>query len=201
MAAPVLTLEEIETFKSLYANLQENFSIDLGSTHPFSVLDNQFKLINPNTLVAPNYNIRIKLKHAELDLIFTKTTYFTQSEHLHFITEIQPWGVVKLNHAFPQTLIRKEDVFDKIRDWFEHMDVDFEEDPAFSSKYFVTSSDKNQINQLLNPAIRKCLLDLELKNPLIELHKNHLLIGYKGVIEHGNIKKMINFMHAIKTLC
>ncbi len=93
--------------------------------------------------------------------------------------EYQAWGITKLSRNFGHIIIRPETIIDKIQEIFGHHKVDFKEDEAFNNKFYVLAADKEMAGIDLNDSFRELMVNFEVKDFVIEILNNHLIIGNK----------------------
>lgn len=87
-------------------------------------------------------------------------------------------GLSFLKKDYGKVYIKPENFFDKLIDLFAHGDIDFENDPEFSKKYYVVASDEHKLRQTVSTAFLKTVghfdgLEIEImgKELLVRIYK------------------------------
>lgn len=110
-------------------------------------------------------------------------------------SETRAIGFKKLRSSYGHIIIRPETLEDKLRDIFEHSDIDFKEFPKFSSKYFFVSSDKSLANLFATP---QRLKRIEQCNEIfIEIQDNVLLSKFSRKINLEDFAALNDFIKEI----
>jgi len=108
-----------------------------------------------------------------LTLNSSETNVFMPQDK-QMITNQQLFGLAFLRKDYGKVYIKPETFSDKFIDLFARGDIDFEDDPVFSKKYYVVARDKHQLRQNMSISFRQVMKkfdDLE-----IEIQGNHLLV-------------------------
>jgi len=112
-------------------------------------------------------------------------------------TEYQTWGVSFLKGDYGHILIRPETTLDKIRELLHHAELDFEDDKAFSSRFYVLANDEGKARILLGPAVRQKMLDLQLKDFTLEIIDNMMIIGDNKCIDPATAGEIASFLYKL----
>jgi len=111
--------------------------------------------------------------------------------------EFQTWGVSFLKRNCGHILIRPETTLDKIRELLHHAELDFEDDKAFSSRFYVLTNDEGKARTLLGPALRQKIVDLQLKDFMIEIIDNRMIIGDNKCIDPATAGEIASFLYKL----
>jgi len=96
----------------------------------------------------------------------------------------------------PHFKLNPENIFHKIGDAFGYKDIDFDEQPAFSKKYFLKGQDERAIRKVFNTlVINWCM---EHSGITIECNGNSLVIYHKS--KRVSVKEMQSFFNDAKML-
>ena len=71
---------------------------------------------------------------------------------------------------------------DKVRELLHHAELDFGDDKAFSSQLYVLANEEEKARMLLEPALRLAIMRLQLKDFMIEIINNMMIIGDNSII-------------------
>jgi hypothetical protein len=117
-------------------------------------------------------------KSCHLSLLRVTYTYQTKwGTRLH--TDLQLWGIATLKNDFGHVIIKPETLGDKIHEWLHSVELDFEEDPQFSRRFFVLAKDKEKIRKAMSANFRNKIMDIPGNDFLIEIKNSLLIIGNK----------------------
>lgn len=140
----------------------------------------KFNTFNFNLLVAEygvDYNKDIRKKNLEVDY---------ESEHFYF------WGYLQLKDSYGRALIRPETIRDKIEEFFQPVEIDFEQHPNFSKKYFVIAANKKDFTAKIEgkPQLLEVLDNHT--NTYLEFNDNACLFMIFKAVSYGNLIYTIN---------
>jgi hypothetical protein len=111
--------------------------------------------------------------------------------------EPQIWGIATLKKDFGHVLITKETVIEKIMDWIQPMDLDFQDDPEFSKKVFLVAKDKTKASLALDFKLRNSILEIKRSDFLIEIINNNLIIGNRKLVNAESLAEFIGFLNKL----
>ncbi len=111
------------------------------------------------------------------------------------IVEHEFVGLVQLNKNYAHTYIRPETISDKINEWFNPVEIDFDIDKKFSRKYYVLTSDEQTLRgqvsqQFLNSISNYNGLEIEILN-------STLMVRNRNRISQKSAFKIVNFLGRI----
>ncbi len=112
--------------------------------------------------------------------------------------EYQTWAIAPLTKNYGHIIIRPETFIDKIQNFFQHQKVDFSNDQAFNRRFFVLAKDKEMALLDLSNSFRELLLNFELKDFIIEILNNRLIIGNKMEMEPKQACYFAEFVRNVK---
>lgn len=105
-----------------------------------------------------------------------------------------------LARSFGRTLIRNENLLDKITELFNRIEVDLPEYPKFSSRYFCLSSDPEAFRKVVNSDFTNCLLRYK-KNVYVEFsNKTCVVHNQYNVSNPKHHSTITEFVFALQKL-
>jgi len=108
--------------------------------------------------------------------------------------EYQTWGITTLKNDLRHILINPETVLDKIHELINPIEIAFNEDPDFGRRFFVTTEGEKKAKSGLTSSFRTALKSMNVKDFVIEILHNKLIIGNRKIIEAGVGIQLVNFM-------
>jgi hypothetical protein len=118
------------------------------------------------------------------------------------VLEYQTWGCINLKNDYGHILIKQETFLDKVHDLINPIDINFEDDKVFSSKFLVVADDKLKAQLQLSPNFREYIKQIDLEEFLIEIIGNKLIIGDKKVATAATTLIFAGFLSTIaKAFC
>lgn len=165
-----------ETFD--YLKLSNKAEFDLDFDFAFS----DFELFSEYESYSIGSVIRIESCGIKCYLTFTQVAYKLHSASKFPIPptlEWQVWGIAYLNNNYGHVLIKPETFLDKIHEFINPQEIEFEEDVSFSKNYYVVSNDELKTRLKLTPSFRRCIEKIKLEEFIIEINDNTLVFGNK----------------------
>lgn len=107
-----------------------------------------------------------------------------------FGSDQQAYIVGRLNKSYGNIILHKETLFNKIYELFTPLEMDFDEDAAFSSKFYVLSRDHDLARKFFSLRIREALFKIPHFNLYLEVNANSLLIGNMKSIAGMEVREM-----------
>ena len=141
--------------------------------------------------------IKIGSSMSEIHLMFPEVAYNATARGTFRTTEFQIWGTVLLKKDYGHVFIRTETFLDKIHELINPIELDFEDDKEFSKTFFVLTTDKQKTELQLTPLFRKLMMEIPLKDIMIEISGNRLITGNKKVIQTDTAVAFTKFLESI----
>jgi len=113
----------------------------------------------------------------------------------------QTWVVVYLKNDFDRVLIRRETLTDKIIELVHPVELDFDDDKAFSDTWFVLVNDRNKALRCFDRNFRNAVMDLRHDNFLIEIVGHTLIAGSPYPIMPESAVHLAEFAERLCELC
>lgn len=109
-------------------------------------------------------------------------------------SDVQTWGIAMLQRKYGHVLIRTETMVDKIRELIHHAEIDFEDDKAFSNQFYVLANAEDDARKLLGPSMRQMIAGLRLKDLMIEVVDDVMIICDNKNIDPTTAVEMASFL-------
>ena len=172
-----LSAEEIELFNKTYQELDKYFSLEIKAAPLVNI--ESFEIAKYYRSVEPREFIRIKEGFENSFVVYTEVEYKIAPSKYSFnvYREFPLWGGAFLTKNYGHIIITPETLEDKLREMFTPMEVDFDGDKKFSSKYYVLTKDKTKAERAITSSFREILKNSNLKNFYLEIKNDTLLIG------------------------
>ncbi len=180
-----LEYEEQEEIELILNSLQEKFTLSLDEDFKFNL--KKYKLFGEYDEV--DLLCAFKLEGGHLD--YRLTLYNVGNE-------IQAWGIATVKKDFGHVLITKETFVEKLMDWIQPMDFDFEDDPEFSKHTFVVAKDKLKATLAMDRELRNNILNIERPDFLIEIINTKLIFGNKKKVSLESMISCIQFFNSLR---
>jgi hypothetical protein len=94
-------------------------------------------------------------------------------------------------------LIKSETVIDKIHELINPIEIDFPDDVNFNKSIYVVTDDDIEQDPLINESFRNQVKQIPVKEFIIEIFKDKLIIGNRKVIDQDSAIDFAKFMSQI----
>jgi hypothetical protein len=115
--------------------------------------------------------------------------------------DTQTWGFAVLRQKYGHVLIRPETALDKIRELLHHAELHFEDDKAFSRQFYVLANEEEKARMLLGPALRGAIMSLRLRDFVIEVIDNLMIIGDNKSVDPATAAEIAAFLYRLSPTC
>ena len=196
-----LTSEEITQTLSVFNSLQNNYQVDFKMDFDFPF--KEFSLFDTYEDYAIGPVIEVNQNSSQFYITFTQVFYKLNTGsgyRIRLSKEYQTWCVLPLNKQYGHILIKSETLLDKIHELVHPIEIDFNEDPDFSKRFYVMASTDSSTTNLLDDRFRGCLKQMNRKDIWIEVAQNKLIIGNKKRIDMQATLEMADFIRSIADL-
>jgi len=105
-----------------------------------------------------------------------------------------------LKKDFGHVLIKPESFLDKLQEWIQPMELDFEDDPEFSRKFYVMTDEKEKAALAMDSDFRKAILEISESDFLIEIRDSQLVIGNRKTVEPESATVFAGFLNRISAV-
>jgi hypothetical protein len=89
----------------------------------------------------------------------------------------QVWGYIRSRKDCGRVLIRRETFADKLVGLLHPVELEFEDDKAFSHKFYVVTNDRDKALLSMGWNFRNAIMDIQDERMVIEIADNMLVIG------------------------
>jgi hypothetical protein len=195
---PIIGLQdaEIDIFLQTFNKLESVF--DAGFNKNFNLDTERFESLKAySTSVREAVQIGNKTHIAFMHVHYTYTG--TKGARMS-AAEFQAWGFVELKNNFGHVFIKREGFTEKFVELLKPVELDFEEDAAFSSKFFVLAKDKPKALRAMSPSFRNALLNFNMTSFTMEIVGNTLLIGNNKCMDAEDAFEIARFIHTIAAI-
>jgi len=187
--------DEIQVIEDIYKALNEKFNITFPDN--FTIDTGQFDSFNhyPEASIGAVWQVnRCYLTFIKIHYIF-RVRAATNSDYYRY----QLWAFVKLKNDFGRIVIRHESFTDKVLELINPVELDFEDDKAFSSIFYVVTNDKEKAMLAMTWNFRNALMDMQ-DDWIIEIVNNNLLIYNNSCIDTRDALALTEFAGKIAAL-
>ena len=195
-----LQASEIDTIKTIFSSLEKKFDVSYDTNFPYDFAPLE---IFRNRKIDTGPAICINNSLQSFDLIFIQVGYsysYARKYSYGLTYEYQTWGVIKLKYDFGHILIKPESLLDKIHELINPMEMDFTDDAEFSKAFYVVTDDEVKARLLLTQSFRTCIKKLVVKDFIIEILADKLIIGNRKTIQSDSAIDLTDFMDNLSRL-
>jgi hypothetical protein len=176
-----LSSDQIDLYQETYETLKSKFHVELTGNIDFHLPD--FEVFR----TCKNINVRgsFVIKNAKTDcyVLFveihqikrTGGTYIPRTGDYY---EYQTWALAYLKKDFGRVMIRPETLADKIIELVHPVELDFDEDKAFSDTWYVLTNDRWKAEAAMNRDFRNAVMDVRHDHVVVEIVDHTLIIGH-----------------------
>ena len=195
-----LCSEEIDRFHDTYKVLKAKFQVETTGTIDFHL--EQFEIFNSymDFNIRDSFVIKHQLSDSYIFFLETQTKNWTKG-HVAGCTEYQTWALAYLKHDFGRVLIRRETLADKIIELVHPVELDFEEDKAFSDTFYVLVNDRAKATRAIDRHFRNAVMDVREDDFIIEIIEHTLVIGDRKPISPERAVFLAEFVTRVCNTC
>jgi hypothetical protein len=192
--------EDMDGFPETYKTLKAKFGIEPTGNIDFNL--KQFETLNHYL----NFDLRgsFVIKHINCDsyILFIETQAKNMDKgSIAGATYQQAWGLAYLKHDFGRVLIRRETLADKLLELVHPVELDFEEDKAFSDTFYVLVNDRNKARSAIDRNFRNAVMDIRHEDFVIEIVEHTLIIGNQQPISPEKALYIADFVARVASIC
>ncbi len=189
-----LSDSDIELFTNTHQALKAKFNIQPTGHIDFHL--EQFEIFK-NYLSVDLRNSYV-IKHDDNDsyIFFIGTHQKLKNPDSTFTDyyEYQTWALAYLKHDMGRILIRPETLYDKILEIIHPLELDFEEDKAFSDAFYVVINDLAKAKAGIDRNFRNAVMDVRHDDLVIEIVEHTLIIGNRKPLSADKAVQMAGFV-------
>ena len=195
--------EQIDLFQETYETLKTRYSVELSGNIDFQLSD--FEVFRDCVAVNIKGSFTIKSARSDCYLLFVETSKFAtrgnRSPETVKVVEYQVWALAFTKKDFGRVLIRPETLVDKIIELVHPVELDFDEDKAFSDTYYVLVNDRWKADVAMDRNFRNVAMDVRHEDIVIEVIDHTLIIGYGKPVSPETAMNLADFVVRLCNNC
>ena len=196
-----LTSDTIDLFNDTYMALKAKFDVQVTGNIDFQL--EQFEVFNQ----YEDVNIRgsYALKHENgndcyVILVEAHSSTMGKYERFHHY-HYQTWALAYVKNDFDRVLIRRETLTDKIIELVHPVELDFEEDKAFSDTFYVLVNDRDKAVRSIDRNFRNAVMDIREDCFVVEIIGHTLIAGSQNPVMPGMAVHLAEFAERVCKSC
>jgi len=201
-----LNSETIDMFDETYKLLKSKFKVETTGNIDFHLCD--FEVFRECTDVNLRGSFVIKNARTDCYVLFVEInhkekggpTYYPSSRY-NYKDEYQVWALAYVKKDFGRVLIRPETLADKIIELVHPVELDFEDDKAFSDTFYVLVNDRWKADIAMDRNFRNVVMDMRHENVVIEIKDHTLIIGHRHQVSPESSLQLADFVARICSTC
>jgi len=115
--------------------------------------------------------------------------------------EYQTWALAYLKKDFGRVLIRPETLVDKLIELVHPVELDFEDDKAFSDTFYVLVNDRWKADIAMDRNFRNVVMDMRHEDVVIEIIDHTLIIGHNRPVSPDASVQLAEFVVRLCSNC
>jgi hypothetical protein len=115
--------------------------------------------------------------------------------------EYHTWALAYLKKDFGRVLIRPETLADKLIELVHPVELDFEDDKAFSDTFYVLVNDRWKADIAMDRNFRNVVMDMRHEDVLIEIIDHTLIIGHNRPVSPDASVQLAEFVVRLCSNC
>lgn len=108
--------------------------------------------------------------------------------------DFQTWGILNLSKDYRHILVKPETILDKILELVHPIELDFEDDPEFSRKFYVLGDDKTKTALFFTQSFRLAIKSITAADFIVEILGNSMIIGNKIPMKLESAQAFVDFL-------
>ncbi|MGZ3752985.1 MAG: hypothetical protein ACXVB0_17265 [Mucilaginibacter sp.] len=199
-----LNSETIDTLDETYRLLKSKFRIELTGNIDFHLQG--FEVFKECANVNFRGSFVIKGGRGDCYVLFLEVHTIKKSSSkydpgLYDYCECQTWCLAYLKKDFGHVIIRPETFADKIVELVRPVELDFEDDKAFSDTFYVLVDDRWKAESAIDRNFRNVVMDMRHENIIIEIINHTLIIGYGKPVTPETSAQLAEFIVRLCSTC
>lgn len=199
-----LTSDQIDLYQETYETLKSKLHVEPTGNIDFHLPD--FEVFRNCLDVNLRGSFVIKNARTDCYILFVEVhkidrgSYRTSklsSDHYEYHT----WALAYLKKDFGRVLIRLETLADKIIELVHPVELDFEEDKAFSDTWYVLTNDKWKAEAAMDRNFRNAVMDVRHDHVVIEIIDHTLIIGHNHAASPDASMQLAEFVVRLCSNC
>jgi hypothetical protein len=196
-----LDSETIDSLHETYKALKSKFHIEFTGDIDFRLEDFEVFRLFFNTTLRDSYVIKNTNNYSYILFIETHLRSAGSKTRVYDVCQYHTWALAYLKRDFGRVMIRKETLADKIVELIHPIELDFEEDKAFSDTFYVLVNDRHKAASAMDRNFRNAVMDIRQNDFIIEMVNHTLIIGNTKPISPENAIHLAEFVLRICSSC
>jgi hypothetical protein len=179
-----LNSDQIDLYQETYETLKSKFRIEPTGEIDFHLPD--FEVFRELDDVIVRGSFVIKNAKTDCYVLFVEIVQteigspagYGPASRRNYKDPFQVWALAYLKKDFGRVLIRPETLADKLIELIHPVELDFEEDKAFSDTWYVLTNDRWKAEAAMNRDFRNAVMDVRHDHVVIEIVDHTLIIGH-----------------------
>jgi hypothetical protein len=196
-----LSSTTIDLYNDTYTALKDRF--DLQHTGSIDFQLEQFEVFKACKAVHIRGSFAIKQEcNNDFYILFVESVASVQGKHERADKhEYQTWVLSFLKDDFDRVLIRRETIADKLIELVHPVELDFEDDKAFSDTFYVLVNDRNKAQRCITRNFRNAVMDTRHDELVVEIIGHTLVAGSQSFMLPGTALHLGEFAERICKSC
>lgn len=195
-----LNSADIESFQETYRALKDKYGIETTGYIDFRLDD--FELLKSYEDFNLRESFAIRYHNNDCYILFTDTTSLEMGKHGGTRTnECQTWALAYLKKDLGRVLIRRETLADKLVELIHPVELDFDEDKAFSDTWYVLVNDVQKAKNGIDRSFRNAVMDNRHEDFIIEVVGHTLIVGNRRAMSPERAVHMADFVVRVCSMC
>jgi hypothetical protein len=198
-----LDSETIDTFDDTYKLLKTKFRVEHTGSIDFHLEDFEAFRGCANVNIKGSYVI--KNARSDCYLLFVEIHKVKRSgtklPEVYDYYEYQSWALAYLKKDCGRALIRPETLVDKLIELVHPVELDFDDDKAFSDTFYVLVNDRYKAASAMDRDFRNVVMDMRHEDIVIEIINHTLIIGNSTPMSPENTIRLAEFVLRICSNC
>ena len=192
----------IDNFKDIYSTVKSRFNLHCTGHINFHLED--FEAFR--NCIEINLRASCVMKHERSDsyLLFLETRHKALPEKETVTDDFylyHTWALAYLKKDFGRIVIRHETLRDKIIELIHPIELDFDEDRAFSNMFYVIVNDVQKARAGMDRNFRNAVMDIRDDDFMIEIVNHTLIIGSHHPVSPEKAAHIADFVNRLAELC
>ena len=197
-----LTVAAINNYKTIYSSVKDRFNLQFTGHINFHLED--FEAFR--NCIEINQRASYVIKHDRSDsyLLFIETKHGDAATKKHVAEEhylYHTWALAYLKKDFGRIVIRPETLRDKLIELIHPLELDFDDDKAFSDTFYVIVSDVQKAKVCMDRKFRNAVMDIRDNDFMIEIVNHTLIIGSHHPMQPEKAIEIADFVNQLAGFC
>jgi hypothetical protein len=199
-----LTSDQVDIFQETYEALKARLRIELTGDINFHLPD--FEVFRERADVKLKGSYVIKSARTDCYMLFVEVHDRVRSAGktamgLYQVIGYQTWALAYLKKDFGRVMIRPETLVDKLIELVHPVELDFDDDKAFSDTFYVLVNDRWKADIGMDRNFRNVVMDMRHEDVLIEIIDHTLIIGYNRPVSPEASVQLAEFVTRLCSNC